>query len=167
MRQQSNIAYPLSDLIMITHYDPDPSLDLIHHQTLRCILSLDQSKHQKPITCIFYFDLKLHKIFITSVLIPWIFSSLYTQILCQYLGSIPRTKYLVPNTLDQNLGFPTCTRFSSCGSECIHIRSFCSLDERVYVVLTKWTYVYFLNCFTSTFSFTLFILVQAGGDTKG
>ena len=99
MRQHLDLAHPLSDHIMISHYDLDPSLDLIHHQMLRCIFSLDQAKHQKPITCIFSFDITLHNIFITCALSPFIFSSLYTQILCQYLGPKP----LRTNTLDQIL----------------------------------------------------------------
>ena len=111
MCQQLYLAHPLSDHIMISHYDLDPSLDLIHHQMLRCIFSLDQAKHQKPITCIFSFDLTLHKIFITSAHIPLIFSSLYsfrpfsipwtktTQ--DQYLGPNTQGQYLGPNALDQ------------------------------------------------------------------
>jgi len=75
---QKGLAYPLSDLIMLNHYDPDPSLGLIHHQTLRYILSSNKEKHQKPITCIFSFDLTLHKILNTCTIIPSIFSSLYT-----------------------------------------------------------------------------------------
>ena len=175
MRQQSYLAYPLSDHIMIRNYVHDPSLDVIHHQTLRCILSLYQAKHQKPITCIFSFDLTLHKIFITCVLSPLIFSFLYNQILCQYLkpkplmtntlDQIPRvnTSDQIPwtqNTLDQNLGFPPCTLFSSYGSACIRILSFCSVDQHVYILFTKRTRVYFLNYFTSTFSFTFFILIS-------
>ena len=97
MRQKSYLAYPLSDLIMISHYDPDPSSDLIHHQTLGCILSSDQAKYQKPITCIFPFSQTLHEIFITCPLSHLIFSSLYTQILYQQLGPKP----VMTNTLDQ------------------------------------------------------------------
>ena len=86
--QHSNLAYPLSHHIMISRFmsfDPNSSLDLIHHEILRCILSPNQEKHQKPITCIFYFDLTLHKIFITHALSPLIFSSLYSFSLYQYL----------------------------------------------------------------------------------
>ena len=157
---QKGLAYPLSDLIMLNHYDPDPSLGLIHHQTLRYILSSNKEKHQKPITCIFSFDLTLHKILNTCTIIPSIFSSLYTQILCQYLGPKP----LRANTLDQisrikMLAFQHVHTFHLVGV-CIRIRSFSSVDQHVYVVLTKWAYVCFLNYFTSTFSLTFFILIS-------
>ncbi len=93
MCQQLDPDYPLSYHIMIIHfkpYDLDPSLDRILHQPLRCILSSDQEKHQKPITCIFYFDLTLHMIFITCKHSPLIFSFLYTQILFQYFEPKPQ-----------------------------------------------------------------------------
>ena len=43
--------------------DPDLSLDLVLHQPLRFLLSLDQAKHHEPITCIL--DLILQQIFKT------------------------------------------------------------------------------------------------------
>ena len=77
-------------IIHLMSYDPNPSLDCIHHQTLRCILSSDQAQHLKPITCIFSLDLTLHKIFITFTPSPFIFSSLYISFLFQYLRPKPQ-----------------------------------------------------------------------------
>ena len=85
---------------MIIHFRPfdlDPSSTTQVHPQFR------SSKAPKPITCIFSFDLTLHKIFITCKPSLLIFSFLYTQILCQYLGPISQTKYLGPKTSDQNL----------------------------------------------------------------
>ena len=108
------------------------SWSVIHHHPHRCILSLDQAKHHKPITCIL--DLTLHQIFNTCTLGLMIFSSFYSfrpfsipwtkTTWDQYLG--PNTldqyhgsKYHGPNTMDQKLSFPTCTRFPSCESACV------------------------------------------------
>ena len=50
-------------------FDPDLSLDLVLHQLVRFLLSLDQAKHYEPITCIL--DLILYQIFKTfSVPLP-------------------------------------------------------------------------------------------------
>jgi len=153
---------------MISHYDLDPSLDLIYHHTLKCILSLDQAKRQKPITCILAFDLTLHKIFITCALSPLIFSSLYSFSLCQYfrpkqhlepVAFLDGIKYLLlcsifwANTMVLTLGmlfhlnflnFSSHTRFSYCESVCICIHSFCTMNPHVYTLSVQWTCMYTL-----------------------
>ena len=86
MCKQSDLAHPLSGHTMIIHfrsYEPDPSLDLINHPPLMCILNSDQENHKKRITCIFSFDLTLHRILIPCALIPLIFSYLYSFSLSQ------------------------------------------------------------------------------------
>jgi len=62
-------------------------LELIRHQTLMCILSLDQEKHQNLMTCIFSLNLTIHKISITFTPHTFIFTTLYSLALIQYHGS--------------------------------------------------------------------------------
>ena len=143
MCYHSDLAHPLSDHTMISHFrshDPDPTLNS------RCIKYSRSYHNHSPCNIKYTSDRSIPQNLIACTLGLMMFSSLYTlrpftipwtkttqdQYLGpntqgQYLG--PNTldqyhgsKYLGPNTTDQKLSFPTYTRFSFCESACVCIR---------------------------------------------
>jgi len=66
------------DIVHFKPFDPDLSLDLVLHQSVRSLHSSDQAMHHQPITCIL--DLILHQIFktFTPSLYLMIFFSFYS-----------------------------------------------------------------------------------------